>query len=253
MGQGRAGLQDRQVSQNETDIEAAKTAIALAEIDLEKYVGLPKGTLGQPQARGRPGPAAGNGKEPGGLPGEAPGRVPGRRGRVPEVLDDWNGQIELADADVEMWKDRVAYSQRMQLKGYLSPSQVQADESRLAGARETLKKVKSEKQLLQSFTAQAEVKTRSAKVQEAWRALDRVVAQATAKEVQAENDPQDGPVRVRAGGGQAAGHRGAAPGVQDPRPAGRDGRLLHPGEQPLEPVRARADPAGAPASRRGRR
>jgi len=34
------------VSQNETDIEAAKTAIALAEIDLEKYVGLPKGTLG---------------------------------------------------------------------------------------------------------------------------------------------------------------------------------------------------------------
>ena len=31
----------------------------------------------------------------------------------------------------------MAYSQRMQLKGYLSPSQVQADESRLAGARET--------------------------------------------------------------------------------------------------------------------
>src|SRR3954469_13825142 len=36
-----------QVSQNESDIETARTNIALAEIDLEKYVGVPKGTLGR--------------------------------------------------------------------------------------------------------------------------------------------------------------------------------------------------------------
>jgi HlyD family secretion protein len=176
-----------QVSQNETDIEKAKTDIALAEIDLEKYVGMPKGTL---LARKR--------EEARALLQEMEkslvaflerhrGQFPGDEGEYQKTLDDWNGQIELAEADVETWKDRVAYSQRMQLKGYLSPSQVQADESRLAGARETWKKVKSEKQLLQSFTAQAEVKKRSAAVQEAWRALDRVMSQAAAKEVQAES------------------------------------------------------------------
>ena len=83
-----------------------------------------------------------------------------------------------------MWKDRVAYSQRMQLKGYLSPAQVQADESRLTSARETLKQYKTEKQLLQNFTAQRTVKDYSAKVQEAWRAFDRAVSEATAKEVE---------------------------------------------------------------------
>jgi HlyD family secretion protein len=176
-----------QVSQNETDIEKAKTDIALAEIDLEKYVGMPKGTL---LARKR--------EEARALLQEMEkslvaflerhrGQFPGDEGEYQKTLDDWNGQIELAEADVETWKDRVAYSQRMQLKGYLSPAQVQADESRLAGARETWKKVKSEKQLLQSFTAQAEVKKRSAAVQEAWRALDRVMSQAAAKEVQAES------------------------------------------------------------------
>lgn len=175
-----------QVSQNETDIAKAKTDIALAEIDLEKWVGLPKGTLGslkREQARA--------------LLLELENSLvaflvkhknefPPDEGEYRKILSDWLGQIELAEADVEMWKDHLAYSQRMHLKGYLSPSQVQADESRLAGAGETLKKVKSEKQLHENFTGQAEVRKRSAAVQEAWRSLDRVVAQATAKEVQAE-------------------------------------------------------------------
>jgi hypothetical protein len=75
----------------------------------------------------------------------------------------------------------------MQLKGFLSPAQVQADESRLAGARETLKKVRNDKLLLENFTAQKTVREDSGKVQEAWRALDRTMSQAAAKEVQAEN------------------------------------------------------------------
>jgi multidrug resistance efflux pump len=175
-----------QVSQNETDIEAAKTAIALAEIDLEKYTGMPKGTLVNRKREEARALLLEMERSLEAFLEKHQNDFPSDEGEYRKILADWNGQIELAEADVEMWKDHLAYSQRMQLKGYLSPSQVQADESRLAGSRETLKKVKSEKQLLQSFSAQAEVKTRSAKVQEAWRALDRVVAQATAKEVQAE-------------------------------------------------------------------
>jgi multidrug resistance efflux pump len=174
------------VSQNESDIEAAKTQIALAEISLEQYIGTPKGTLSRIKRDEARAFLLEMEKSLVAFIDRHRAELPEDEGEYQKILADWNGQIELADADVEMWKDRVAYSQRMQLKGYLSPAQVQADESRLAGSRETLKKVRAEKQLLQSFSAQAEVKKRSAAVQEAWRTLERTVAQATAKEVQAE-------------------------------------------------------------------
>jgi hypothetical protein len=76
----------------------------------------------------------------------------------------------------------------MELKGYLSPAQVQADESRLTGSKETLKKIETDKMLLQRFNAQALVKKAAADVQEAWRAFDRAVSEAEAKEVQTEAD-----------------------------------------------------------------
>jgi hypothetical protein len=174
------------VSQNESDIEKAKTDIAVSEITLEQYIGMPKGTLNRMKREKALALLAEMEKSLVDFLVKHHGEFPEDEGEYQKILADWNGQIELADADVEMWKDRVAYSQRMQLKGYLSPAQVQADESRLAGSRETLKKVRAEKQLLQSFTAQAEVKKRSADVQEKWRTLDRTIAQAVAKEVQAE-------------------------------------------------------------------
>lgn len=174
------------VSQNESDIETAKTAIAVNEISLEQYVGMPKGTLSRHKREEARALLLGIEKDLLTFLDKHQREVLADEGEYQKILADWSGQIELAEADVEMWKDHLAYSQRMQLKGYLSPAQVQADESRLAGSKETLKKVRAEKQLLQSFSAQAEVKTRSSKVQEAWRTLDRTAAQAVAKEVQAE-------------------------------------------------------------------
>jgi HlyD family secretion protein len=171
-----------QLSTNETNVESARNVIALSELDVEKYVGVPKGTLTNRKR-----------EEARALLLEMEASLvlflsrhkkdfPADEGQYQKELDDWSGQIELADADVEMWKDRVAFSQRMQLKGFLSPAQVQADESRLAGSRETLKKLKSEKQLLQTFSAQRNVKDYSAKVQEAWRAFERAVSEAAANE-----------------------------------------------------------------------
>lgn len=174
------------VSTNESDIEAAKVAISLAELDLEKYVGLPRNTISGPK-REQVRPML--------LEMEANlesfliryrDQFPGSDGEFQKNLDELSGKVSLAEADVAMWKDRYAYSQRMQLKKFLSAAQVQADKSRMDGAEETLKQYKAEKQLLLKFTAQRLVKDLSAKVQEAWRAYDRKVNEATAKEVQAE-------------------------------------------------------------------
>jgi RND family efflux transporter MFP subunit len=96
---------------------------------------------------------------------------------------------ELAEADLEMWRDRSAWSERMSKKGYLSPSQVQAERSKLRSAELALGKVEEEMRVL-DLTKLRETKDRESKVQEAERALERVEAQSKAKEIQAMTDKQ---------------------------------------------------------------
>lgn len=174
------------VNQNESDKETARIAIQLAELDLEKYVGLPKGTLSSMKRDEARVMLANMENDLESFLARRKTVVPESDGEFQQAIDDVTGRIELAEADLEMFKDRLSYSQRMQLKGYLSPAQVQADESRLVSARETLKKIRTERQLLQKFLSTRNVKDLSAKVQEAWRAFDRVTNQAHAKEVQAD-------------------------------------------------------------------
>jgi HlyD family secretion protein len=178
-------------SQNESDEETARIAIQLAELDLEKYAGLPKGTVnGLPREEARKILNAMEKNLEDFLFSFKTGLSAGLvlKGEFQQALDDVNGRIELAESDLEMWKDRTGYSQRMRLKGYVSASQVQSDESRLASSNEALKKVRMEKDLLQRFTAQRTVKDLSSKVQEAWRAFDRTKTQARAKDITASID-----------------------------------------------------------------
>ncbi|HKA07916.1 MAG TPA: hypothetical protein VKD71_11710, partial [Gemmataceae bacterium] len=174
------------LSTNESAVETARTAIALAELDLEKYVGLPKGTLVNRKREAARTLLLELETNLESFLARHKDEFPDAAGEFHQTLNDLVGQIELARADVEMSSDRLAYSKRMELKGYLSPAQVQADESRLSGARETLKKLETNKSLLQTFQAQRQVREYSGKVQEAWRAFDRAVSEAIAKEVQAE-------------------------------------------------------------------
>lgn len=175
-----------QISTNESAIEKAKSDIQLAELDLESYAGLPKGTLSGRKRDAAQALLTALESDLESFLARHQADFPNVQGEYHKSLNDLAGQVELADADVEMWKDRLAYSQRMQLKGYLSPAQVQADESRLAGAVETLKKIRTDKQLLQMFLGQRKVKELSAKVLEAWRAYERAMSEATANEVKAE-------------------------------------------------------------------
>ena len=177
-----------QISTNESAIEKARSEIALTELDLEKYAGLPKATLlSRPREAGRA------------LLLEMEADLvmfldkhrkeyPQAEGEFHKSLNDLTGQAELAGADVEAWEDRLKYSKQMEQKGYLTSAQVRADQSRLNGAVETLKKIQTDKKLLQTFQAQRTVKDFSAKVQEAWRAFDRAVSEAAANEVQKEAD-----------------------------------------------------------------
>lgn len=173
------------LSTNESAIEKAKSDITLAELDLEKYVGVPKGTLSRPREAARLLLAEMEADLVKFLDKHA-SEFPNPEGEFHKSLNDLVGQVQLAEADVEAWKDRLKYSKQMEQKRYLTAAQVQAEQSRLNGSIETLKKAQTDVKLLQTFQAQRTVKDFSAKVQEAWRAYDRAISEATANDVKAE-------------------------------------------------------------------
>ena len=174
------------VKENEEALLKATNSLHGAELDLEKYIGLPRGTLTHLQ------PAAhqiyldeldksleqfltGHKKDYSTFDGE-----------FKQLLDDVNGRIEDAEGKFEQWRDRAAYSQRMVIKGYVTQSQVQADESGLSGSKEVLKKLQTEKGLLQTFVAQRAVQNYCSLLREAEIAFGRTEIQTEGKKKQLE-------------------------------------------------------------------
>jgi HlyD family secretion protein len=137
-----------QESQNESDIEAAKNSVVLARIDLEKY----------------------------------------EKAEFSQALEDVEGRIEVARADLETAQARSIWSNRMVTMGYQSKSQAKGDESRFDAARIALQRLMTERRVLIDFTKRRMIQDLSAKCAEAERALERVKSQAKAKLVQADAD-----------------------------------------------------------------
>jgi multidrug efflux pump subunit AcrA (membrane-fusion protein) len=135
-------------SQNVSDISAAQNQVELTGIDLEKYI----------------------------------------KGDYEQARKDILGQIKTAESDVEQYRDRAAWSDRMVKKGYQTASQAQADQSRLQSAELLLAKQHEALRVLDDYTYKWTVTDKTQKVEEAKRNLERVKQQAKAKEVQVEGD-----------------------------------------------------------------
>ena len=137
-----------QESQNQSDIEAAKNTLDLARIDLEKYADA----------------------------------------EFVQALEDVDGRIQVARADLEVAEARSVWSIRMSSMGYQSKAQAKGDESRTNAARIALQKLETERRVLVDFTKRRTIQDLSAKLAESKRALDRVKIQSRAKLVQADAD-----------------------------------------------------------------
>lgn len=129
-----------QESTNESDIEAKKNILVLAKIDLAKY----------------------------------------NEGDFIQALKDVDGRIETAMSDLDSWRDRSAWSQRMLKKNLVSKSQADADVAKADGARIAVEKVQEEKRVLVSFTKPRTVQDLTAKLNEGVRALERAKSEAKA-------------------------------------------------------------------------
>lgn len=136
------------ISQNLSEIETAKVNIELAKLNLEKFI----------------------------------------EGDYLQQQKDIRGRIITTESDVEMWRDRVAWSERMVKKGYLSASQALSDRLKMEAADINLKRAQEELRVLEQYTKKLTETDLHNKLEEAKRALDRTEKQAKAKEVQADTD-----------------------------------------------------------------
>lgn len=178
-------------SQNNSEIETAKTALILAQLDLKKYIGeraaakilaLEEQVALQKYLRG-------------GLEADLRAELAAdKEGKsvceYVQMRNDIEGRIETARSDKEMWLDRASWSQRMAKKGFLSRSQAEADRSRLDSADFNLRKVQNELDILRVFLLERNATDLWSKVKEAERALERTKTQAKSKEVQAEAEKE---------------------------------------------------------------
>jgi multidrug efflux pump subunit AcrA (membrane-fusion protein) len=135
-------------SQNQSDIKTAEIAVELAALDLEKYI----------------------------------------KGDYIQTLADVEGRIKTAESDLEQYRDRAAWSNRMVKKGYQTASQAQADASRLQSGELALAKVVEERRVLVDYIKPRTITDLTSKLAEAKRALVRTKTQAKAKEVTADAD-----------------------------------------------------------------
>lgn len=159
-----------QVKQNMSDIATAEAALAIAELELDKLLGL------------RGDPAL-----------ESLGAVAGaivtlaERGDFQKRLDEVSGQLKLAEADLDQYRDRAAWADRSVKLGYQTPSQARAEASKLDGAKENIEKLRKQRYVLETFDRRRELTDLTSKVDVARLKMDQAVRQAKAKENQAES------------------------------------------------------------------
>jgi multidrug resistance efflux pump len=138
-------------SQNESDIKAKEITLDLAKIDLEKYI----------------------------------------KGDYEQTKKTLLGNIKTSESDLEQYRDRAAWSARMVKKGYQTPSQAQADQSKLESAELKLANDREALRVLEDSaygTFVRTVKANTSAVEQAKRDLLTTKAQALSKETTARSD-----------------------------------------------------------------
>lgn len=137
-------------SQNKSDLATAGLTLELAKIDLDKY----------------------------------------EKGEYIQQSREIEGRLTMAKSDLAMWEERAAWASRMAKPGrrFVTTSQAQADEARMKSARIALEKIVEEMRVLKDYTKRRSSMDFQGKIDEGKRALERFIAQAKAKEVQAAAD-----------------------------------------------------------------
>ncbi len=156
-----------QRKKNESLIAEKQAAYILAQIELDKLTGLHIDPRRLPLAAVSALPAA-----------LAEG------GAFQQQLDDLTGQISLVRSEVEQYRERVHWAERMVKMAYMSPAQAQAERSKLDSAMEKLRSLEAQRRLLLSHDRRQKITQLTSERDNALRALEQARLEAEALEIQ---------------------------------------------------------------------
>jgi multidrug efflux pump subunit AcrA (membrane-fusion protein) len=155
---------------NESDIADKQAKMAVAELDLDKYLGIRADAELDPL---------------GSLAGGGSTLV--ERGEYRKQYEDWSSQLKLAQSNQEAYRDRAAWADRSVKFGYLTPSQAKVEQSKLSSGDDAVAKLQKELYILQTFTRERELTNFRGLLDVARFNLEGAYKQAEAKRDQAES------------------------------------------------------------------
>lgn len=133
-------------NQAEADVEKTELDVKFAEMDLKKYI----------------------------------------EGEYPQSLQQADADITIAEEELQRSDDKLKWSQQLADKGYLTRTELQADELSMKRNQISLKLVKSKKSLLEQYTHTQSLEKSKSDLKQAQMALDRIKRKAKANIIQAE-------------------------------------------------------------------
>jgi multidrug efflux pump subunit AcrA (membrane-fusion protein) len=98
-----------------------------------------------------------------------------------QAVSDLEGKVDIARSDKEGWLDRAAWSLRMAKKGLMTPSQADADQSRLASMEIALRMAEGALDIFRRFDLEKDVTMKWNDVREAERSVKKEQIQARSK------------------------------------------------------------------------
>jgi multidrug efflux pump subunit AcrA (membrane-fusion protein) len=135
-------------SQNESDLLAARIALEIAALDLNKYL----------------------------------------HGDYEQLKKEIASRLVMAESDVDLWVDRVAWAARMVKKGFLTNSQARAEQAGFLGAQLAMESAREARRVFYRYTDRQTRLDLQSKAAQAARSLARVRSHAFAKTRRASHD-----------------------------------------------------------------
>ena len=133
-------------SQGESDVAKADLARRFADLDLKKYL----------------------------------------QGEYPEQIQQSEADITIAREELQRAEDKLAWSRQLEKEGYLTQTELLADELAVKRSQLNLELAETKLRLLKDFTHQRELAQLTSDVEQTEKALDRARRKAKADDVQAE-------------------------------------------------------------------
>lgn len=110
------------------------------------------------------------------------------KGEYPQLLQEANSRIGLAREELERATESLNWSRTLFEEGYLTRSELQADELALKQKRSSLDAAATSLSVLTNFTARQQQATLASNLRQAELAMDRVTRQTRADLIQADSD-----------------------------------------------------------------